>query len=85
MNIYPNPFTDYTTISYTVASTDFVKMEVFDALGRQIATPVNGMVSSGDYSFRFNLKDYNSGAAGIYILKMSIGDKVITKYLNILK
>ena len=84
LTIYPNPFTDYTLVSYTLPVKGFVKIEFMDVLGRVVATPVSGFASAGDYKFKLNLNDYGKDA-GIYILRMTVGDHVETKYLNFLK
>ena len=84
LTIYPNPFTDYTLVSYTLPVKGYVKIEFMDVLGRIVATPVSGLASAGDYKFKLNLNDYGKDA-GIYILRMTVGDHVENKYLNFLK
>ncbi len=68
----PNPVSDVSKISYTVAgnSTQFVTIQVVDALGNTVARLANGMMAPGTYSTVFNA---SSVAAGSYRLVMSSG------------
>ena len=58
---YPNPFNPVTTIEYSVPSSAFVTIKVFDVMGREIAELVNGKKSTGNYIVQFDAKDLNSG------------------------
>ena len=85
MNIYPNPFKEYTTIAYTLNKVASVKVEVSDVLGRSVATLVNTAQSAGDYTIKFNATEYNGTNAGIYIVRMTIGDRIITRQITLVK
>jgi len=58
---YPNPFNPSTLITYTVAKEGFVKISVFDELGREVAVPVNQYRRPGRYSIVFNAGNLSSG------------------------
>ncbi len=45
---YPNPFNPSTQINYAIAKDGFVKITVFDILGREVAVPVNQFRKSGN-------------------------------------
>ena len=84
--IYPNPFREYTTVAYTLDKSSSVKVEVMDVLGRSVATLVNAVNQpSGDYNVKFNAAEYNGTNAGVYIVRMTIGDHVITKQIMLVK
>lgn len=51
---YPNPFTSATTISYTLDEDTYIKITVYDRLGRDIQTLVDGEGSKGTYSVEFD-------------------------------
>ena len=85
LNIYPNPFKEYTSIAYTLDKAASVKVEVSDVLGRSVATLVNTAQSAGDYTVKFNATEYNGTNAGIYIVRMTIGDRIITKQITLVK
>ena len=46
----PNPFSDATTVSYYIPEQDFVRIELFDALGRHLLTMYSGNESIGTHS-----------------------------------
>lgn len=51
---YPNPFSSTTTISYTLEENTYVKITVYDRLGRDIETLADSEHSPGTYSVEFN-------------------------------
>jgi len=58
---YPNPFNPFTNIRYDLRKPGFVKLVVFDALGRELETFVNEQQSPGTYSVDWNASEYPSG------------------------
>jgi len=58
---YPNPFNPSTKIRYDIPKNEFVKLLVFDALGREVETLVNEQQSAGTYEATFNGSQYPSG------------------------
>jgi hypothetical protein len=84
LNIYPNPLKDATTISYILSENSTVKIQVCDIIGRSLATPVNHILEAGKYSVNLTPDNMNSGA-GMYVIKMTVGNKVITRQVIILK
>jgi len=79
---YPNPFNPVTTINYSIPKSSFVKIKVYDALGREVLTLVNENKLVGDYSIQFNAAKHTSG---VYFYRMQAGDFVQTKKLILLK
>lgn len=57
----PNPFSDATRIEYELAEETPVRLEITDALGRQIAELTNGVQSKGAHSLEFQAKSLASG------------------------
>jgi hypothetical protein len=53
LNVYPNPFSDVTTISYSLPENGKVTLEVRDLLGHVVATLVNENQTSGKHSLKF--------------------------------
>jgi len=80
---YPNPFNPVTTIGYTLTHSGFVKIIVYDILGREILTLVNEHKPAGNYSVKFNAKTLQSGS---YIYRMETSSGFTdTKKLVLLK
>lgn len=80
---YPNPFNPSTTISYGVPNTGKVTLEVFDILGRKVATLLNGEnKTAGRYTLNFNASNL---ASGMYIYRLRAGNVVMIKKLTLIK
>jgi len=58
---YPNPFNPSTTITFSLASDSKVSLKVFDVLGQEVATLVNGQMTSGSQKVSFDASSLNSG------------------------
>lgn len=64
---YPNPFNPETVINFTMPAAGYVKGTVFDILGREVATLIDGEMTAGEHQTRFNASGLNSG---IYIFRL---------------
>ncbi len=73
---YPNPFNPSTKVRFAVPKAGLVKLTVFDAIGREVETLVNGKLTSGSYEVDWNAGRYSSG---IYFYKLQSGEFVETK------
>ena len=54
---YPNPFNPSTNIRYEIPKNGFVKLVVFDILGREVQTLVNEKQNAGTYEVTFNARE----------------------------
>jgi hypothetical protein len=79
---YPNPFNPTTKIQYSIPASSFVTLKVFDVLGREIATLVNGEQGGGSYSADFNATNL---ADGPYFYRIQAGNFSETKKMMLLK
>ncbi len=80
---YPNPFNPTTSIGFGLPEKTKVRLEVFDVLGRKVATLINGeSISAGRYTITFVAKNL---ASGMYIYRLQAGNSVITKKLTLIK
>ena len=68
---YPNPFNPSTMIVYQLPVNNDVTIKVFDLLGREVATLVNGYKTAGSYQVEFNAEEFVSG---IYFYTIQAGD-----------
>ena len=79
---YPNPFNPTTTIQYAIPQSEHVTLKVYDELGNEVRTLVNGEKSAGEYNVEFNGSNLSSG---IYFYKISAGNYSEVKKLMLLK
>jgi len=79
---YPNPFNPTTTISYQLPVASQVSLKVYDVLGREVMTLVNGRQDAGAYNFNFNASDLSSG---VYFYRLQSGNFVQTKKMMLVK
>lgn len=79
---YPNPFNPNTTIRYSIKDAGLVKIEIFDILGRKVATIVNEEKPAGNYEVGFN---GNNLSSGIYIFKLISGAFTDIKKMQLIK
>ena len=91
MQNYPNPFSEKTTIRFTVLSQDSdvptrVKIKLFDILGNELSTLVDEEFYWGFYESEFNPAKQNlSLSSGVYIISLISGNSFISKKLIYLK
>lgn len=67
---YPNPFNPSTNISYSIPTSDFVSLKVYDVLGKEIKTLRNELQQAGTYSIHFDKRELSSG---IYFYRLQVG------------
>ncbi len=79
---YPNPFNPNTTISYQIPNNCMVTLKIYDVLGKEITTLVDGYKTAGKYSVTF---DGSKLASGMYIYQMNAGNFTNTKKLVLMK
>lgn len=79
---YPNPFNPSTQINFTLPSTGEVQLQVFDITGRLISTLVDGDMTAGTHSIRF---DAQGLASGIYIYRLNTTGYSMTRRMTLIK
>src|SRR3989339_215691 len=65
---YPNPFNPSTKINYSIPEAQKVLIKVFNVLGNEIMTLVNGEKAKGSYTVAIDLSGYSSGVY-LYLIK----------------
>ncbi len=79
---FPNPFNPATTISFSIAESEFVTLKVYDVLGKEIELLVNEEKPAGNYKIQF---DANSLPSGIYFYSISAGGFHQTKKMILVR
>jgi hypothetical protein len=66
---YPNPFNPSTAISYRLSAVSLVTLDVFDVLGRKVATLVEAMQTPGAHLVKW---DGSALSSGVYLYRLSV-------------
>uniref|UniRef100_UPI00307E01AD T9SS-dependent choice-of-anchor J family protein n=1 Tax=Ignavibacterium sp. TaxID=2651167 RepID=UPI00307E01AD len=64
---YPNPFNPSTSIDFTLAVDSRVTLKVFDVLGQEVMTLINGNYTAGSHKVNFDASGLNSG---VYVYRI---------------
>ncbi len=79
---YPNPFNPSTTIRFSVPELGLVTLKVFNLLGEEVATLINGELTNGTYEVDFRGSNFSSG---IYFYTITANNYFDTKKMILLK
>jgi photosystem II stability/assembly factor-like uncharacterized protein len=79
---YPNPFNPNTNIEFSLPQKTFVKLKVFDLLGKEVGNLVNENLSAGKYKYDFNASALPSG---IYFYKLETENFSETRKMMLVK
>ncbi|RPH92651.1 T9SS C-terminal target domain-containing protein [candidate division KSB1 bacterium] len=82
MQNYPNPFNPATDIRHDVPRADHVTLKVFNLMGQEVATLVNGMVQAGSHTVSFSGANLSSG---VYLYKLESGSFSATRKMLLMK
>jgi hypothetical protein len=79
---YPNPFNPNTAISFQLSAISFVKLKIYDGLGREVATLVEGEKPAGTHTVTWNAQHLPSG---IYVYRIVAGSHSDSKKMLLVK
>lgn len=79
---YPNPFNPTTTINYSIPQASHVVMKVYNSLGQEVSTLIDGRQTAGAHSIIWNAANVSSG---IYFYKIFVGSDVYTRKMVLIK
>jgi hypothetical protein len=79
---YPNPFNPTTQIAFRTAERGAVNLSVFDMLGRNVATLLDGDMEGGSYTVPFDATDL---AAGVYLCRLNAGGQTAVRRMVLLR
>ena len=79
---YPNPFNPSTTIKYDLPVDTRVTLKVFNIIGQEVATLVNGEQKAGHPSVEWNAGNL---ASGVYLYRLEAGSFTSVKKLLLLR
>jgi hypothetical protein len=79
---YPNPFNPTTNIRFNLPEANQVMLKVYNTLGQEVATLVNGFMNAGTFEVNF---DANNLPTGTYFYSISAGDFKSVKKMILIK
>ncbi len=80
---YPNPFNPSTNIGFSLPSTTSVTLKVYNLLGQEVATLIDGAkMNIGTHSVLF---DAGSLSSGVYFFRIEAGNFNSTKQMMLIK
>jgi hypothetical protein len=83
---YPNPFNPSTRISFSIYESGFVKLAVYDLLGREIKNLVSENRKPGNYEVNFDASSVAGGlTSGVYFYKLQVNNFIESKKMFLVK
>lgn len=79
---YPNPFNPSTIINYQLPKSSYVKLTIFDVIGRELNVLVDEKQNAGTYEVKWDAANYPSG---VYFYTIQAGDFKQTKKMSLIK
>jgi len=79
---YPNPFNPSTNIEFDIPKVSYVKLSIYDILGRVMAILVKEKLNAGSYILNWDASDISSG---IYFYKIEAGSFTDVKRMLLVK
>ncbi len=75
---FPNPFREATTLTYDLPTAADVRLDIFDALGRRVATLDEGLRPTGTHEVTFAPARL---VPGLYLVRLTAGEQTATRRL----
>ena len=84
---YPNPFNPTTTIRFTLAEQEAVRLTIYNVSGQPVRTLIDGNRNAGINTEVWDGKNDNGDAVatGVYVYKLNVGSQVLTRKMVLLK
>lgn len=80
--VYPNPMGEYTNINFNLDQSCKVGVEVYDMFGKKVYSVREREYASGQNMIRVNS---NELANGMYLLRLAVGNQVVTRKISVIK
>ncbi|MBL7905976.1 MAG: Omp28-related outer membrane protein [Bacteroidales bacterium] len=82
VSVYPNPANDFMNISFMLNQPEVAGVEIFDLFGKKVAAVTGHEYAEGQNLIRIS----NEGIAnGMYLIKLQIGNRVITRNISVIR
>jgi hypothetical protein len=73
---YPNPFNPSTMITFDLPRACFVRLKIYDVVGREVETIIDERRAAGRYEVRWSMAGL---ASGVYLCRLEAGDFIDVK------
>ena len=85
-NNYPNPFNPSTTIEYYLSGSGYIKLKIYNILGKVVKTLAEGYQQKGKHKIIFNARSASGELpSGVYFYTLYSNSGTITKQMLLLK
>jgi hypothetical protein len=83
----PNPFNPSTNIIFSIETSTFVKLEIFNLIGQNITTLVNQALKAGSHEVAWDgvNSDNNQMPSGIYFYRLTVGEASAIRKMVLLR
>jgi aminopeptidase N len=84
---YPNPFNSVTIIPYHLPQNDRVSLKIYNILGQEVRTLVEGLQTAGRKTAEWDGLDHHGrpASSGIYVYRLQAGDHTMSRRLMLLR
>ena len=76
INIYPNPFDQFATVSFEIPTTGNIEIKVFNQMGQVVSTLVEGQCRQGKHHVYYEASGLPTG---IYFLRLQAGQEIVAR------
>lgn len=86
-SVYPNPANPAVTIAFSLAALSDISLSVYDLRGALVRTLVRGPAAPGEHVVEWRGVDDRgvTVASGIYVVRLDVGGKVMTKRMTLVR
>ncbi len=79
---YPNPFNPSTMINFSLAKSGYTTLKIYDVLGKEVKTLIEGYTPAGNHSVNFSALNL---ASGLYFYRLKSGNYTDVKKMILMK
>jgi hypothetical protein len=83
----PNPFTEHTTLNFTVMNSANIQISIYNTAGQRVKVLANQQYNPGHYSLQWNGTNESGSVVpgGIYLMIVRAGDKSQSLKISFIK
>lgn len=87
MSAAPNPMNPETTISYSLAESGMTSLRIYNLLGQEVRTLVQGVEAAGAYRVRWDGRDASGRevTSGVYFARLDAGNAAVVRRMVVVK